>query len=159
MCSLATHREEKGGRGGKQAQRRSLMLGTVLEASPLPTEWSTTLECRRRKMLGALVDTTGSCKAVRRGRPAEGERRGRAGVTERSRRTQRDQLTVASKTRQRPERWWRNKAKFISLRLVGNSMVNYHENMQPRRTLCTPVFSIFSLFCMSYSHLHSPALS
>lgn len=40
-------------------------------------------------MLGALVDTTGSCKAVRRGRPAEGERRGRAGVTERSRRTQR----------------------------------------------------------------------
>lgn len=52
------------------------MLGTVLEASPLPTEWSTTLECRRRKMLGTLVDTTGNCKAVRRSRPAEGERRG-----------------------------------------------------------------------------------
>lgn len=53
------------------------MLGTVLEASSFPTKWSITLECRRRKMLGTLVDTIGSYQAVRRSRPAEGQRRGK----------------------------------------------------------------------------------
>ena len=47
------------------------MLGTVLEASSFPTKWSITLGCRRRKMLGTLLDTIGSYQAVRRSRPAE----------------------------------------------------------------------------------------
>lgn len=71
FCSFATHREEKAERDEKQTQWRSLMLGTVLEASSFSTKLSITLECRRGEMLGTLVDTIGSYKAVRRSRPAE----------------------------------------------------------------------------------------
>lgn len=47
------------------------MLGPVLEASSFTRKLSITLECKTRKMLGALVGTIGSYKAVRRSRPAE----------------------------------------------------------------------------------------
>lgn len=71
------------------------------------------------------------------------EERGGLGVTEGRRRGQdEDKILWEQSGRQSS----------FSLSPVGISMLNYQANTQPCRTIS--VFSIFSLFYMSYSNLH-----